>query len=94
MSRCVLVVSIPRAGSSCVAGVLHKLGVDMGEGHFQNKDKFNPKGYFEDLQWRYANQRITGRGYSIAAARTWILHSGCERHQDRQKAKSDIPQFG
>ncbi|MHA2046507.1 MAG: hypothetical protein ACW99G_17100 [Candidatus Thorarchaeota archaeon] len=23
--------------------------------------------------------------------RTWILHSGCERHQDRQKAKSDIP---
>jgi hypothetical protein len=40
----------------------------MGTGHFQPDDKFNPKGYFEDLQWRYANQRITGRGYSIAAA--------------------------
>jgi hypothetical protein len=43
MSRCILVVSVPRAGSSCVAGVLHKLGIDMGSGHFQPDDKFNPK---------------------------------------------------
>jgi hypothetical protein len=67
-SRCVMVVGIPRAGTSMVAGILHKCGVDMGAGHFQNKDKANPRGYFEDLQWRYANQRVTGKGYSIQAA--------------------------
>lgn len=40
----------------------------MGQGYFQNADKANPRGYFEDLRWRHANQRITGNGYSIAAA--------------------------
>jgi len=67
-SRCAMVISIPRAGSSCVAGALHRLGVDMGTGHFQGKDKANPRGYYEDLQWRYANQRVTGRGYDAERA--------------------------
>lgn len=67
-STCILVLGVPRSGTSCVAGVLHKIGVDMGAGHFQPRDKFNPRGYYEDLRWRYANQRITGRGYSLKAA--------------------------
>lgn len=68
MSRCILVMGIPRSGSSCVAGVLHKLGVNMGAGHFQPRDKFNPRGYFEDLRWRMLTQQLTGRGYSLKAA--------------------------
>lgn len=64
MGRCIAVVGIPRSGTSCVAGVLHRLGVNMGAGHFQNKDKFNPTGYWEDLRWRQITHQITGRGYS------------------------------
>ncbi len=67
-SRCLMVLGVPRSGSSCVAGVLHQLGVDMGAGHFQPKDWANPKGYFEDMRWRHTTQRITGRGYSLKAA--------------------------
>lgn len=63
-----MVLGIPRSGTSCVAGVLHRLGVDMGAGHFQPNDKFNPRGYYEDLRWRLANQRLTGRGYSLRGA--------------------------
>ena len=68
MSRAILVMGIPRSGTSCVAGVLHKLGVNMGAGHFQSKDKFNQRGYFEDLRWRMLTQRMTGTGYSTRAA--------------------------
>jgi hypothetical protein len=51
-----------------VAGVLHKLGIDMGAGHFQPTDWANPRGYYEDMRWRLATQRITGKGYSLKAA--------------------------
>ncbi len=68
MNRCCIVLGIPRSGSSCVSGVLHKLGIDMGAGHFQPRDDFNKRGYFEDLRWRMATQHITGRGYSLKAA--------------------------
>jgi hypothetical protein len=44
----VAVLGSNRSGSSCVAGVLHLLGVSMGE-RFQKPDKANPKGYFEAL---------------------------------------------
>lgn len=64
MSKCIMVLGAPRVGTSCVAGVLHRLGVDMGQGHFQPKDRFNSRGYYEDLRWRYTNQRVTGKGYS------------------------------
>ena len=67
-SRCIMVLGVPRSGSSCVAGVLHKLGVNMGAGNFQPPDWANPRGYYEDMRWRLRTQRITGRGYSLQAA--------------------------
>ena len=60
MSRCIMVLSALRSGSSCVAGALHRLGVDMGEGHFQPADKNNQAGYHEDLRWSAVTKRITG----------------------------------
>ena len=51
-----------------MAGVLHRLGVDMGAGHFQPNDWANPRGYYEDMRWRLRTQRITGKGYSLKAA--------------------------
>jgi len=67
-SVCVMVLGVPRSGSSCTAGVLHKLGVDMGKGHFQPADWANPLGYFEDMRWRLTTQRLTGKGYNLKAA--------------------------
>ena len=79
MSRAILVMGIPRSGTSCVAGILHQLGVNMGAGHFQSKDKFNQRGYFEDLRWRMLTQRMTGRGYSLRAATLTTVPKGIRR---------------
>ena len=67
-SVCVLVLGVPRSGTSCVAGCLHRIGCDMGAGQFQSKDWANPRGYYEDMRWRLTTQRITGKGYSLKAA--------------------------
>lgn len=48
---CILVVGCYRSGTSAVAGVLHHLGVAMGE-EFDPPARSNPKGYFEDLGFK------------------------------------------
>ena len=63
MGRCIVVLGVPRSGSSAVAGVLHHLGVNMGNGHLQRGNKWNPKGYMEDLRWQALNKRLTGDRY-------------------------------
>jgi len=45
----ILIVSSPRSGSSCIAGILHYLGVDLGE-YYLCPDTQNPTGYFEDAK--------------------------------------------
>lgn len=47
MSTCILVLGTPRSGTSCVAGVLHHLGVPMGD-NLMPADDGNPVGYFHD----------------------------------------------
>lgn len=47
LSKVILVLGLPRSGSSCIAGMLQCLGVPMGA-KFQPADERNPKGYFED----------------------------------------------
>ena len=49
MSVAIAVPCLPRSGSSMVAGILHHLGVDMGEGNRANQ--FNERGYFEDVRF-------------------------------------------
>ncbi len=63
MTRSILVLGCPRSGTSCVAGVLWRLGVDMGSGHLQPADRSNPGGYYEDLRWQKLNKGITGIRY-------------------------------
>lgn len=70
-SRCIIVLSLPRSGSSLVAGCLHRLGVDMGEGHLQHADKSNPTGYYEDMRWHQINKFLAGSRYT--AQRVWTL---------------------
>lgn len=45
----VVILSLPRSGSSLLAGILHDSGIPMGES-FQKPDDNNPTGYFEDLR--------------------------------------------
>ncbi len=52
----VLVISTGRAGSSAVARILHtKLSVSMGK-NFRKPDEENPKGFYEDLDFRNINE--------------------------------------
>ncbi len=46
----VIVLATPRTGSSMVAGVLHHLGVHMGD-HMIAADRWNQQGYYEDKQF-------------------------------------------
>jgi hypothetical protein len=57
---CVLVLPLPRSGSSMVAGVLDRLGIDMGP--CQPPDAANPLGYFEDVRF-VAMHRAWSRRY-------------------------------
>ena len=45
--RCFIVLGVPRSGTSAVSGVLHHLGVMMGE-RFLPPSPMNPRGFFED----------------------------------------------
>lgn len=65
-SRCVIVLGIPRSGTSLVAGILYTIGVDMGNGYLQPADANNPAGYWEDLRWQRLNKQITGIRYGHA----------------------------
>ena len=54
---CVIVLGLYRSGTSAVAGVLHHLGVMMGE-RFDEPSTANPKGYFEDLDFKDFHKQI------------------------------------
>jgi hypothetical protein len=51
MSTCVLVVGCYRCGTSAVAGMLHKIGVNMGK-KFDPPNANNPRGYWEDIEFK------------------------------------------
>lgn len=52
-SQCFLVIGAPRSGTSCVAGILHHLGVFMGE-RLLPPNRMNPTGFFHDLDFEAA----------------------------------------
>lgn len=65
MEEPIVILSIPRSGSSLIAGLFHIHGVWVGR--CQKPDKYNPKGYFEnldikkELKKRYGRLSHTGR---------------------------------
>lgn len=54
---CVIVLGCFRSGTSAVAGTLHHLGVFMGE-KFDEPHKNNPKGFWEDLQFKQIHKKF------------------------------------
>lgn len=64
-SRSIVILTAPRSGSSALAGALHSMGVNMGEGFFQPTDGLNPKGYYESMLWRRPTNQLTGVRYDV-----------------------------
>lgn len=66
---CVAVPCLPRSGSSMTAGVLQRLGFDMGPPGLALPDRNNPAGYYEDWRfsrfhrWRSAVANLDGDGF-------------------------------
>ena len=50
MSTCYLVLGTPRSGTSLVSGILHTLGINMGD-DLMDGDEMNPAGYFQDWEF-------------------------------------------
>jgi hypothetical protein len=53
----VIILGMHRAGTSLVAGMLHKMGISMGTS-FLSPDENNPHGYFEDLDFLWINKGL------------------------------------
>src|SRR5262249_6925506 len=47
---CFLVLGTPRSGTSCVAGLLHRVGVMMGH-RLMEADGMNPTGFYQDIDF-------------------------------------------
>lgn len=79
--RCIIVLGLPRSGTSLVAGVLHHLGVFMGE-KFTTPDFWNPRGYSENLEITGPLANATGSTmtdgvlYVAASGQTFCLPQG------------------
>lgn len=56
---CIIVLGCYRTGTSGVAGVLHHLGVNMGD-EFDPPAFSNPKGYYEDVGFKKLHPLIDG----------------------------------
>lgn len=70
MPLVIAVIGLPRTGTSCIAGVLHKLGIAAGT-FFSPPNLNNPKGNFEDMQLkRICCRRVDGRE-KIKTFRYW-----------------------
>jgi hypothetical protein len=62
MTEPFIVAGPPRSGTSLVAGLLHRLGVNMGnEKSFLPANADNPTGYYEDSHFVFLNDAILSR---------------------------------
>lgn len=68
---CVIVLGCFRSGTSAVAGVCSHLGVMMGK-RFDTPSKANPKGYFEDLDFKELHKDMQD-GLCVAHAYTDLV---------------------
>ncbi len=57
--RCILVLGTHRSGTSMVAGILHHLGVNMGD-EMKPAHPTNPAGHFEDMDFLTLNDAVVG----------------------------------
>lgn len=46
----IFVIGVPRSGTSCICGILHRLGVRMTLNEFIPASNANPTGFYEDKE--------------------------------------------
>src|SRR5215469_670527 len=68
MSTAIIVLGGHRSGTSCAAGILHHLGVPVGE-KLLGANTGNPAGHFEDVEFLRLHKRILGEDSDVAAWR-------------------------
>jgi hypothetical protein len=79
MATCFLVLGTPRSGTSAVAGVLHHLGLPMGD-ELLAADDWNPAGYFQDAAFeRVLKEELRGEFPVFAECLATDRTRGCER---------------
>jgi hypothetical protein len=84
-SQGVFVLSPPRCGSSCLTACISFQGFSLGKNPTTVKDKYNAKGYFENIQLLRFNSRVLRRhGSSIYA--TSMLRP---RQEDRLRVREE-----
>lgn len=54
----IVITSLGRAGSSMIAGMLHKAGIPVGQALIGPHQYNNATGHFEDQEWHYMNRWI------------------------------------
>jgi len=71
----IAVLGCYRSGSSAVAGILHHLGVFMGE-KFDDPSKGNPRGYFEDIEFKDLH-KLAMEGSDVSEEYQKLLDERC-----------------
>lgn len=74
----IVVLGCYRSGSSAVAGILHHLGVFMGE-KFDDPSKGNPRGYFEDIEFKDLH-KLAMEGKDVSEEYQKLLDERCGWH--------------
>lgn len=85
MERPIVILGMPRSGTSMVAGVFSEHGVWSGRCILANK--INAKGYFENLDFKNLNIKYSGR-----LAQSGVLAKPVKGFAD--KVKSFVPESG
>ena len=57
MDKLVLVLGMHRSGTSTLTGVLHRMGLPIGD-NLMKPSKDNPKGYYENMDFYKVNEQI------------------------------------
>ncbi|HEC68495.1 MAG TPA: glycosyltransferase [Candidatus Desulfofervidus auxilii] len=96
IKKSIIVLGMHRSGTSMTAGVLHRLGVNMGK-NLMKGNWANPLGYFENLEFVRLNDRIlqaAGGSWNDPPGREKILAQkekfSSEIYNLIQKEKSEI----
>jgi hypothetical protein len=75
-----VVMGSPRSGTSCIAGIVHNLGVSMGK-HLKRPNKRNPRGYYEAVALAHICEAIKDR----PEVRTQKLRKWMNRRSRQEK---------
>ncbi|PGZ93594.1 sulfotransferase family protein [Bacillus pseudomycoides] len=91
-SKLFLILSLHRSGSSATAGVLHHLGVNMGN-NLMDANYSNPKGHYENVDFVNINNKILSSvdaSWDTPVSREIILSSKFPRNELRAFFKNQV----